>query len=354
MNEKTKRDTESIYYPCVAMVLPIENGIISPEYLKRLTDRIENEINTNYKRDKATYVIEKLQHALTKVNCGSSKKSVAIFVSPTYETVIHLDTLMEETIMVNDPFEIRDLVDSMQPADKYLVLVQSGQSFRVFLGGQNKLIKLKLSIPDNIEAYKNDIAEKTENFTDTTDRKEIMMDKFIHHIDKELDGILNKYPLPVFVMGTERMNGHFRKYTHHEKDIRGYIHGNYDDATPFQLGEVLRPHLTELKENSAKDLGQKIEQALNANKLVYGIDEVWRNAMDKKGRTLIAEHNYYYPHVVDENGNLKSDTSAVNPSLVRDAVDVIIEQVLESGGEVRFVDEGFLKDLKQIALIQYY
>ena len=47
MNEKNKRNiAESIYFPCVAMVLPIENGTMSPEYLKRLTDRIENEITT--------------------------------------------------------------------------------------------------------------------------------------------------------------------------------------------------------------------------------------------------------------------------------------------------------------------
>ena len=215
VNEKTKRNvSESIYYPCVAMVLPIENGVIAPEYLKRLTDRIKSEITEKYKRDKATYVIEKLQDALAQINYTGTKKSVAIFVSPTYKTVIHLDVPMEETIMVDEPFEIRDLVHRMQPADKYLVLVQSGQSFRIFLGGQGKLIQLKVNIPDNIAAYKNDIAEKIEYFTDTTDRKEIMMDKFIHHIDKELDAILNAYHLPVFVLGTERMNGHYKKYTH--------------------------------------------------------------------------------------------------------------------------------------------
>src|SRR5579872_4035178 len=112
MNEKTKRNaSESIYYPCVTMILPIESGVIAPDYLKRLTDRIESEVTEKYKRDKTTYVIDKLQHALSQINYAGNKKSVAIFVSPTYETVIHLDVPMEEMIMVDEPFEIRDLVD---------------------------------------------------------------------------------------------------------------------------------------------------------------------------------------------------------------------------------------------------
>ncbi len=355
LNEKTRgKISESIYYPCIAMVLPIEKGMGSSENLKRLTDRIENEIGSKYRRDKTTHVIEKLHHALSQINYSGNKKSVAIFVSPSYETVLHLDIPLEESIMVDEPFEIRDLVHSLHPADKYILLVQSAQSFRVFLGTQNKLIKLKLSIPDNIEAYKNDIAEKIEYFTDTTDRKEIMMDKFIHHIDKELDNILNKYHLPVFVLGSERMNGHFKKYTHHEKVILDYIHGNYDDATIYQLGETIKPYLSDLRKKAQQELRLKIEQAMDANKVAIGIDEVWKSALNKKGRMLIVEKNYYYPHVVDQDGNLKGISPNVNPSPLQDAVDIIIEKVLENGGEVQFADPEMLKDLGQIILIQYY
>jgi hypothetical protein len=48
------------------------------------------------------------------------------------------------------------------------------------------------------------------------------------------------------------------------------------------------------------------------------------------------------------------DEAIVNPSYIKDAVDDIIEKMLEYGGDVEFVDEGVLKDYDHIALIKYY
>ena len=41
-------------------------------------------------------------------------------------------------------------------------------------------------------------------------------------------------------------------------------------------------------------------------------------------------------------------------SYIKDAVDEVIEKVLENGGDVEFVEEGLLKEFRQIALIQFY
>jgi hypothetical protein len=41
-------------------------------------------------------------------------------------------------------------------------------------------------------------------------------------------------------------------------------------------------------------------------------------------------------------------------SCIKDAVDDVIEKVLQHGGDVEFVDEGMLKDYGHIVLVQYY
>ena len=41
-------------------------------------------------------------------------------------------------------------------------------------------------------------------------------------------------------------------------------------------------------------------------------------------------------------------------SYIKDAVDDVIEKVLENGGDVEFVDTGLLEDHHHIALLQYY
>ena len=41
-------------------------------------------------------------------------------------------------------------------------------------------------------------------------------------------------------------------------------------------------------------------------------------------------------------------------SYIKDAVDDVIEKVLETGGDVEFVDAAVLNDYQHIALLQYY
>jgi hypothetical protein len=41
-------------------------------------------------------------------------------------------------------------------------------------------------------------------------------------------------------------------------------------------------------------------------------------------------------------------------SYIKDAVDDVIEKVLEHGGDVEFVEQGTLKDYQHVALVQYY
>lgn len=51
-----------------------------------------------------------------------------------------------------------------------------------------------------------------------------------------------------------------------------------------------------------------------------------------------------------------NDNNAIEPygrfSYIKDAVDEVIEKVLENGGDVKFVDKDVLKDCHGIALLQ--
>lgn len=350
----TRKTHEDLFFPCIAMILPIDQGNTPAKHTERLIEQAENKLRDTYRKDRVTPVIEKLRHALSRVNHTGNKKSAVVFVSPMHEKLIHLDVSLEESVLIDESFEIRDLLSNIQPTGKYIALVHSAETFKIYLGDADNLVRLKETIPNIIEAYKNDTAEKIEYFSDTTDRKEVLMDKFIHHIDKELDHVLNSYRLPVYVIGTERMNGHFKKYTHHEKAVVEFIHGNYDDAKPHELLAVIEPHLATLREAENHKLLADIEEAASADRLSTGIDEVWNNAFDKKGRLLLVEKNYYFPYAPGNTGTLDREVKDLHPSLVKDAVDVIIEQVLGSGGEVRFTDTSVMNDLQHIALFLYY
>lgn len=344
---------DPLHFPYLTILLPIgekENAA----HLRTLKEATERDIREIYGSEDHG-VIKKLEEAIGSVDYGKGKKSVVISISPMFEKTIYLDMPLVENVFLDEPFEIRDLVASIYPASKYLMLVQSAGFFRIFLGEKDTLVQIKTSIPDHAEAYKNDIAERIENFSDIADRREVLLDKFILHIDRELETILHQYKLPVFVIGTEKMNGHFRKHTRNEKEIVDYIHGNYDDAGKTELLELIQPYLREIADIEKKEIAEKMEHAINAKKICFGIHDVWRNMINHRGDALLVERNYTYPKNglgASENTHSKKDGPVAE--FENDAVDVLIEKALVAGGMVRFVEPDVIPDNQHIALFTYY
>jgi Bacterial archaeo-eukaryotic release factor family 3 len=352
---------EAIHYrPAISVILPFEPKMNAKAELSRqlkfATDQVEKEIKQNYSDDLSELVIQKLKTIIKNLNFNTYKKSIAIFVSPVFEKVLYLDIPVEERIIVDESFEIRDLVYAKKEIHKYLVLVLSGKSCKVYIGNTNTFIKVKSNVRDHIAAFISDAPERVANFSDPTGHKETILRKFFRETDAGLSFLLKTYQLPVFIMGTKKVTGYFKDLTKNDKSIIGYIHGNYEGATETELKNILKPYVNDWKKIKMRDLLNQIEVASDAGKLTTGIKEVWKQASRKKGRLLIVEKNYMY--AAQRGGDYDQIDEAIEPaskfSYIKDAVDDVIEKVLEHGGDVEFVDEGMLNGYLHIALIQYY
>ena len=352
---------EALHYrPAISIIMPFEPQMnLKAELthsLKTAADKVEQDLQKNYPDELSSIVMHKLRGILNNLNFNTYKKSIAIYVSPVFEKVLYLDMTVEEKIIIDESFEIRDLVYCKKQMNKYLVLLLSSKESRMYLGNSKSFVRIVSDTPESMYAYMNDAPEKVANFSDMSERKEILMEKFLHHIDKSLDIILNSYHLPLFVLGTERIMGHFKKITKHAGAVIEYVQGNYEEATLQELKEILEPFITDWKKVKQKDLLNKLEDAAGNKKLAVGMKDVWREAMNKKGRLLVVEKNYMYAaqHGSSEDVIYKVTEPYSKFSYIKDAVDDVMEKVLENGGDVEFVDEGVLKDYDHIALVQYY
>jgi hypothetical protein len=360
MTPELRELIEAVHYrPAVSIIIPFEPKMgLKTEILHSLkiaADKVELELQESYPDEMSTLVMLKLKSIFKNLNFNTHKKSIAIYVSPVFEKVLYLDIAMEEKIIVDESFEIRDLVYSKKQLHKYLVLLLSSNESRIFLGNSETFVRIVSNTSQSI-AFENDAPERVANFSDVVERKEILMNKFLHHVDNGLDIILNAYHLPLFVLGTERILGHFKKLTKHGSAVVEYIQGNYEEATIEQLKKILEPHITDWQKVKQKDLLNQLEEAAGKNKLAVGMREVWREAMNQKGRLLVVEKNYMF--AAEHGGTDEAIYKITEPynkfSYIKDAVDDVMEKVLENGGDVEFVDEGVLKNHHHIALIQYY
>lgn len=348
------------YRPSISIILPFEPKMnLETELLYSLkiaTKKVEDELLAQYPDEMSSLLMAKLHTLVTNINFNTYKKSIAIFVSPVFEKVLYLDVPVEEKIVIDESFEIRDLVYSKKQLHKYLVLLLSGKESRMYLGNTGELVRIISDRPEQIEAYENEVPERTANFSDMSERKDIMMKKFLQHIDHSLDIVLQAYHLPLFVMGADRILGHFKQITKHGKLIVETIRGNYEESTPAELRRVLEPYIHDWKKIMGKDLLNRIDEAAGKKKLAVGMKAVWHDVAHKKGQLLIVEKNYMFPaqHSSTDDVIEKLEEPYNRFSYIKDAVDDAIERVLDNGGDVEFVDEGLLKDYESIVLINYY
>jgi predicted transcriptional regulator len=103
---------------------------------------------------------------------------------------------------------------------------------------------------------------------------------------------------------------------------------------------------------------ESVGAALGAKRLASGIDDSWKSAVEGRGMELVVEEGYRQPAILHREGyvlELVDDESATDgPRHLDDAVDELVELVLEKGGEVTFVDDGALADCDRVALILRY
>lgn len=338
--------TSAGYLPAVSVVMPF-HPVLSAKRdlehnLRRAVEKVESALMQQYPGDRAMPVLEKLRKLVRELNYNTHKKSVAIFVSPVMEKVYYLDIAVEERVVIDQSFEIRDLVYAKKQVIQYLVLLLSAERSRMFLGNCSSFLLIKSNAPDNVHAYVRDEPQPVANYSDPSAHKEVLLNKFLHHMDQGLAHVLKAYPFPVFVLGAEKVLGHFRSITHHAGNIVGYVHGNFLDASETEIREAMAPYIKDWKDVRQNSLLSRIRTAEDGRKLSAGIREAAKAANCRNGSLLVVEKSFVFP------------ANANNPFYIKDAVDDVMEKVLAAGGDVEFVEDGALNEYDHIALVRYY
>jgi hypothetical protein len=165
--------------------------------------------------------------------------------------------------------------------------------------------------------------------------------------------VFTAYPYPVLVLASQNMIHRIKNLSSCNRSIVEYISRNFEDATSEQVKKAIRPYIDQWEAIRQKHLLNQLNQAAHKKSLAIGMKNVWRDAAGHKGRLLLVESDF-----TGTSGKASSEEiieTAMNPyfsfSYIKNAVDEVIEKILENGGDVELVDPGFLRQYGQIALI---
>ncbi len=276
-------------------------------------------------------------------------QGVAIFLSPSYEEVITLPYKVKDKVVVDNTFEIRDLLRTLNRSFQYNAIVLSKKKTRFFEGFSKDLQEVFSSdIPEGVDYYFN---IRVSDRIDPAKRESEAMKLYV----KDLDDFLRLYSdmyTPLIVLGDKKLVGYFRTHTKRPKKVIGEIYGSYDDERVSVIRDKINEKLDEYIKIRDQQLMERIKDDIDAYNYVSGIQEVWTAAAMKEARILLVEQGYSVEGYSVKDGLFLLLVKPENEEYDyhEDAIDDLTEMVLLQGGEVYFVSEGLLKDYDRVLL----
>ncbi len=315
---------------------------------KKLTAALsaaEQELLLRYSREEALPVIERLRKCTRSLNYYTHKRTIAIFISTVMEKVFYLGMEVEPRIVVDQPFEMRQLVHCRKQKKEYLTLVLGPHRSKLYLGKGDNLTLIKTNAPSQVSAGKKEGYKK--QLSNTTS------EQFLKQMDRELCLMLEAYPLPLLVLSEPEVWNQFMNVTSNASWLLEHVPVNATEFSMQQLKETIIPIVAEWNHVKQQFLLNQSGEAYKQHLCAAGMEQVYSMAKSGKGKLLVIESDFIAAteQTKGKERNIRQAASFGNRFYIHDAVDDVIEKVLENGGEVEFVEPGVLGVYGRIVLV---
>jgi len=344
-------------YPAVSVLSPLErrrpgNGE-DPIRLRHLAERARRRLQDELGLRESQAIVQHLEDGIAAIDLAHPLDGVAVFATATETHVLPLPFTVPERVVVNDAFETRDLTRGLARRPRYRLLALGQKPARLLEADGDALVEVTdRGFPMFIEGARGEAIESG-GYAPHSSRTEPQLEQFFRRVDTGLGAIASGHPLPVVLAGTERDLAYFETVTEHRDWLIGQVDGNHELTPPDELARLAAPLVAAgLAQRRAAAVAELIE-AIGTGRGVVGIKPVWERAGEGRGRLLLVEEDFEYPaRIVD--GRLEPAGDADAPEVLDDAVDALVDIVLETGGDVVFLEPGALDAHGPVAMLLRY
>ena len=354
---------------CVSIIVPTHR--LSPE---RRVDKLGVEAAVNKAKEllQIRYTVTNIKPLLASIDelyhaidFTHNSDGVGLYISPNTKWMVQYPFPVEEKVMIGDNFEIRDLLYKEDYSRTYFVLQLSQKTVKLFECVRDIITEIKdkkfpchyeeeymYSTPSRSSSSANAQVKSVEK--DKSLLEEIRNKDFFRHIDEMLAGYLHENT-PLVLLGVEKEIAWFKKISLHNDQIVKTISGNYSYQRVSDIAGIVWPQMQAHLQQEHELLLKEFEEKVGEHHAVSGIQDVWQATKEGKAFKLLVEKDFRKPGFVEmDAGHLFLRPPQKVHRIVADAVDDIIEMVLEKNGQVFFTENGKLKDYGNIALITRY
>jgi len=347
-------------YPALTITLPTHrtspDNRQDPIRVKNLADQAASHLLTEFSKRDIAPLLNRLEELTQEIDYRHMLDGLALFVNRDFARAVQLPFSLKEHIHVGETFLTRDLVFAMNRTPRYWVLVLSEKPTRLYEAVRDDLIEIqdggfpiKHEGPGGEQSLPGGFGIKKSAYRDEYHRK------FFRQIDANLKPFLADDPLPLIVIGVDRFLAFFNEVTDNKNLILTTLQGSHDKTSSYELGKLIWQQVKDALAEQRRQVLSELDKAVGERKSTSTIGEVWQLAKDGRGHLLLVEKDFHFPAKVDETGrHLTPADDSTAPDVMGDAVDEIIETVLNKQGQVVFMENGQLETHQRIALILRY
>jgi len=129
------------------------------------------------------------------------------------------------------------------------------------------------------------------------------------------------------------------------------VHGSHARTPLPALAGLVRPLVESYLASRQGEALQLLDARVGAGRVAVGMQAVWLAARAERPEMLAVEHGLFYSARVSADGDLITPADDIeHPDVIDDAVDEVIETVLQRGGWVALFEDGALGAYEGIAL----
>jgi hypothetical protein len=356
---------------CISIILPTHRL-----FSERKVDKFEMEkavenatqlLGSKYNTKDTKPLISTLQEMAKSIDYDHNLDGVGLYVSDQVNMMVKFPFAVKEKIVVDNNFEIRDMLYKTNLSQPYYTFMLSEKKVRLFEGCLDQLTEIRgkhfpYEFYDDYEyntpsrGSSNIGNPQMRSFEhDKSTMEAIRLKDYFRNADEYLGDYMVEN-IPLIISGTDKDISWFESVTAFNKQIVGKISGSYDNTNLSDYGKKCWTSFETYLKSKVDELITQYRDKVGSGLAVSGIQEIWTAALEGRGLDLIVEKDYKVPGFTmpDNEYFLTLRPPKEKHNTMPDAVDEIIETVLEKGGDVIFAENGQLEEFGHMVLITRY
>ncbi|GAA3928974.1 hypothetical protein GO495_06465 [Chitinophaga oryziterrae] len=357
---------------CISIIVPTHK--LSPE---RRVDRLQVEkavmeakkyLSYNYGKEEIKPLQQSIDELFGQVDFNHNSEGIGLYVSANIKELVQFHFPVREKVIINRSFEIRDLLYQAYYSLPYYTLLLTEKEARLFGGRLNSLSEIKDNDFPKIYVDDYEYARPSRGSSsvgnafvreferEKSQLEEIRFQHFSEAVDDGLKHYLTNHNIPLIIAGAKKDLSYFKMVNHHNKNIISELPGNYSHITTTELGKMTFELLRSFMDQSKQQLITDFEEKIGQGRGITGVPEIWKAAKEGNALKLLVEKDFSRPGFLTEKNeyNLHSQSPLKPHQVLADAINDLMEIVLEKNGQVILLENGTLQAHQRIGLITRY